>query len=245
MATLYEFYQVADDYIGMFSQYVYQTFTIGTTGANNAFNVYSVKCKFQNWGGGGGTITAAIKATSAGVPTGSALCSGTILENTISGEQVKEIIMTTNPSLSPSTKYAIQLHITADGVNVMRKHGSATYSGGNEGYGDGASSWTPDSDDIYFEVWGNPAGVTLTPTALAITTLMPTIIHATIHAETIPLNSTMQIISPTFRINQPLGTIQIGTGTIGSHFIATDYPIVEGLIAGTTKQTINPNLEIS
>ena len=38
-------------------------------------------------------------------------------------------------------------------------------------------------------------------------------------------------------------TIQQEPNTIGQKFIATDYPNVEGLIAGTTKQTINPNLE--
>ena len=38
-------------------------------------------------------------------------------------------------------------------------------------------------------------------------------------------------------------TINIGTGTIGTRFIETDYPYEEGLIAGTTKQTDNPNLE--
>jgi len=38
------------------------------------------------------------------------------------------------------------------------------------------------------------------------------------------------------------GTIIIGTGTIGTRFIETDYPIEEGLIGGTTKQTGKPNL---
>ena len=39
------------------------------------------------------------------------------------------------------------------------------------------------------------------------------------------------------------GTIIVGTGTVGTQNIATDYPNEEGLIAGTTKQTGNPNLE--
>ena len=39
------------------------------------------------------------------------------------------------------------------------------------------------------------------------------------------------------------GTIVVGSGTIGTKEITTDYPIEEGLIAGTTKQTGNPNLE--
>lgn len=38
-------------------------------------------------------------------------------------------------------------------------------------------------------------------------------------------------------------TISQGPGTVGTTFINKDYPNVEGLIAGTTKQTTNPNLE--
>ena len=37
--------------------------------------------------------------------------------------------------------------------------------------------------------------------------------------------------------------VRVGTGGVGTRFIETDYPYVEGLIAGTTKQTGNPNLE--
>ncbi len=32
-------------------------------------------------------------------------------------------------------------------------------------------------------------------------------------------------------------------GTVGTQEIANDYPNIEGLIAGTTKQTGSPNLE--
>ena len=37
--------------------------------------------------------------------------------------------------------------------------------------------------------------------------------------------------------------VSIGTGSIGTKIVATDYPNEEGLVAGTTKQTGNPNLE--
>ena len=33
------------------------------------------------------------------------------------------------------------------------------------------------------------------------------------------------------------------TGTIGTKAMDKDYPYEEGLVAGTTKQTENPNLE--
>ena len=39
------------------------------------------------------------------------------------------------------------------------------------------------------------------------------------------------------------GTVVVGTGTVGTRFVRTEYPIEEGLIAGTTKQTNEPNLE--
>ena len=38
-------------------------------------------------------------------------------------------------------------------------------------------------------------------------------------------------------------TIQQGPATIGTTFLDKDYPITEGLIAATTKQTEKPNLE--
>ncbi len=38
------------------------------------------------------------------------------------------------------------------------------------------------------------------------------------------------------------GTVVVGTGTVGTRFVDKDYPNEEGLIAGTTKQTGDPNL---
>ena len=39
------------------------------------------------------------------------------------------------------------------------------------------------------------------------------------------------------------GTVTVGTGTIGTRFVDTDYPYEEGLTAGTTKQTEDLNIE--
>ncbi len=36
--------------------------------------------------------------------------------------------------------------------------------------------------------------------------------------------------------------VEVGTGTSGTRFIKTDWPIVEGLDAGTTKLSEEPNL---
>ena len=38
------------------------------------------------------------------------------------------------------------------------------------------------------------------------------------------------------------GTVVVGTGTVGTRFLDKDYPIEEGLIAGTTRQTGDPIL---
>lgn len=37
--------------------------------------------------------------------------------------------------------------------------------------------------------------------------------------------------------------VVVGTGTVGTRFVDKNYPVEEGLIAGTTKQTNRPNLE--
>lgn len=39
------------------------------------------------------------------------------------------------------------------------------------------------------------------------------------------------------------GTVTVGTGGLGSRFIRKDYPVDEGLDAGTTKQTGSAVLE--
>ena len=40
-----------------------------------------------------------------------------------------------------------------------------------------------------------------------------------------------------------MGTVKVGTGTVGTRFVDKDYPYEEGLEAGTTKQTGDPSLE--
>lgn len=42
--------------------------------------------------------------------------------------------------------------------------------------------------------------------------------------------------------NKGLGTVSEGPGTIGTRVLSKDYPVEEGLTAGTTKQTGIPYL---
>ena len=44
-------------------------------------------------------------------------------------------------------------------------------------------------------------------------------------------------------INKGLGTVSEGPGGHGTRIIAKRYPVEEGLVAGSTKQTDNPNIE--
>ena len=37
--------------------------------------------------------------------------------------------------------------------------------------------------------------------------------------------------------------VEVGTGKSGSRFLKRDWPVEEGLTAGTTKQTNNPSLK--
>jgi len=39
------------------------------------------------------------------------------------------------------------------------------------------------------------------------------------------------------------GTVKEGPGSVGTRVMEKDYPYVEGLTAGDTKQTGNPNVE--
>jgi len=40
--------------------------------------------------------------------------------------------------------------------------------------------------------------------------------------------------------------VEVGTGTLGTRFLKRDYPIEEGLTAGTTKQEgTKPHLEVT
>ena len=39
------------------------------------------------------------------------------------------------------------------------------------------------------------------------------------------------------------GTVVVGTGSVGTRFIETDYPNEEGLVAGTTITAKDPTLE--
>lgn len=173
MATKYEWYtnleggqeNVYTDHWGA------QTFTVGTTGTNENFNVSSVKLKFYKYGSPTGTITVSIRATSGGDPTGSDLASGTMSVTgvTTDSEGVYYTITFGTPyELSASTQYAIVVRLSDGGANNnlrwRRDDVDATYTGGHYGLStDSGVNWGMlDNYDYQFEVWGDSASGTNT-----------------------------------------------------------------------------------
>lgn len=142
-----------------------QTFTVGTLGANENFNVSSVKIRGSTTGSPSGVITVSIRATSAGLPTGGDLCSGTT--SFPSGTEWKEITMSPSYKLNKSTKYALVVRATsADHSNYFGwtyNYTGGSYTGGEVCTStDSGSSWTANSGfpsyytgDAWFEIWGN------------------------------------------------------------------------------------------
>ncbi len=83
------------------------------------------------------------------------------------------------------------------------------------------------------------------PVAATTSILTPTlIIPLTITPDTLAAIATIQDVSLMMPVVN--GTIVVGSGTIGSQYIATRYPVEDGLTAGTTTQQGTykyPNLE--
>ncbi len=137
--TQYETYNAGDDgYVQLYgSTWVSQMFTIGTVGSNVPHKITSVKLYLD---APSATIaydtTVSIRATSSSAPTGSDLCSGVILADTITiTETWYEVTMSpSNIILHPSTMYAIVVRCPGTGaLNQLywRSDGSTpTYTGG-------------------------------------------------------------------------------------------------------------------
>lgn len=91
------------------------------------------------------------------------------------------------------------------------------------------------------------ADITINPSTLTLSTTNPNPVILLNGSWGTPQELVLSLKAPTIigpvPVITPTGTITVGTGGIGSKFIATRYPVEEGLIAGTTKQTTKPNLE--
>jgi hypothetical protein len=153
-STRYEYYNTGDDnYYGLPSKG--QTFTVGAA----AHTITGVKVKIGR-GGGGYNIYAYIYATANGLPTGSALTSGSIPANDVVAgtDGAWYMINVTSYTLSANTMYALVIAYNQY-VYWRVDTSSPTYSGGCaiDYSWENHTSW-----DYMFEVYGDtpwpPAG---------------------------------------------------------------------------------------
>lgn len=155
----YEYYSTGDDDYGEVYGVLYKGQTFTTASQHYVSFVRLLLYRVGN----PGTLTVGIYATSSGLPTGTALASGTINANTFttsSSGAWYNVTLTTPYQLSTSTVYCVVLN---GGVDVNNKIGwrtdltSPSYSGGNFVYSNnGGSSWAGAAYDFLFEIWDLP-----------------------------------------------------------------------------------------
>lgn len=162
----YEYYNVNDDgqRFAFAINWLCQTFTIGTVGPNENFNVSFVRLKLFRKNNPG-TVTVSIQGVDvANKPDGVDVAVGTIDGNSVTaatGGAWYDIVLSSF-ELQASTQYAIVIRaLTGDGSNYISwriDEGGATYLGGKKGASpDSGVTWSMvDIQDFMFEVWGTP-----------------------------------------------------------------------------------------
>lgn len=180
MADLQDYYNTGEDaethFYGV--NWAGQTFT-----ASGNYSATSVKVKVFRVGSPG-TVTAHLRATSAGVPTGGDLASGTTNGNSFTTDTAGawvEITFSVPYSVTASTVYAVILDASSgSGPNRgdwKRDSSSPSYTDGLYVYStDSGSSWSDVvTHDHMFEVWGDAGTVyaegTKTVTAAGVVSL--------------------------------------------------------------------------
>ena len=158
MATLYENFTDAPDgqrFIAL--AWAGQTFTPSTT---HIITIVKIKLYLRNAGETPGTVTVGIRTTSAGLPTGNDLASGTTDGDTLtddSGGEWREIELGAGTVLTATNKYAIAVRLTVPNANnkvAWKRVGAGGYAGGNTVTSGDGSTWFTDSSDHLFEAWG-------------------------------------------------------------------------------------------
>jgi len=161
--TLYEYFRAGNEAgSARGANWLFQTFTPGTTGDASNFVLSKVKLYAQRTGSPG-TFTVGLRATSSDLPTGADLATGTINGNNLgTGYAWTEIAMSSYTCVA-GTKYALVFSApSGDGSNLvtLQREDSAGYAGGNGGYStDSGANWSGETNDFLFEVYGD-----LTPT---------------------------------------------------------------------------------
>lgn len=158
MSTLKDYYIAAGTGTAYVSgtQWRAQTFI-----ASSNYTICSVKLKVQRSGYGGGNVIAAIRNTTAGIPSGSDLCSIVVNRDLLEASPGGwyEFIFSSQISLVSGTMYAIVFKGSIpDSGNMVYFTGSGDeYPAGNHFYtNDSGGSWTQyytGTSDIAFETY--------------------------------------------------------------------------------------------
>lgn len=150
--------------------------------------------------------------------------------------------------LDASTAYYIVVEGSSQTYRYNGEGGGLTYpylgtlvswtAGVDTGNDEAQKAWNIESIDV-----AAPASATVTPSALALSLALPAA-SAVVNDTVLPsaLALTLTLNSPLAKSNVSQGTIRSDAGSVGMTPVRAEYPVVEGLIATTTKQTKNPNL---
>ena len=148
--TIFESYSTGDDYDWDISttSWSAQTFTpaVGHTITGVSFKMKAASSP--------GTITASLRATSGGHPTGGDLISATIDGSALSSiADWHEIYFPTGYALNAGTKYAVVIRASGSALKLRSDITSGGYSGGNIEYSmDSGATWGTDATyDFLFQ----------------------------------------------------------------------------------------------
>lgn len=152
--ALQEFYNTGDDIDAPITVTTWRGQTWTTT---SAYNITSVKLKLYRGGTPPTNVTVSIRATSAGLPTGADLTSGSIAGSTVTeGTPGSFIEIPLTPyALSNATKYAIVCRVDDAGCTWRVDNSSPSYAGGNGCTSTNSGvNWTTGGWDSMFEIYG-------------------------------------------------------------------------------------------
>ena len=168
MATLYEYQTVRDSgwgtgYWGV-DHWAAQSFTVGTIGDNENFDITTVKIMGKRVGNDR-TLNLYLYASSGDEPTGEVLSSGSIgTDNWATDAYSWQSVSMSSYTLIASTKYVVVMKITNSGNSDFLYFGvngdPGSYTGGIFlETQDGGDTWDIKTDDACFEIWGEAAAV--------------------------------------------------------------------------------------
>ncbi len=130
-----------------------------TFAANTTYQIGGVVLRLAKAGSPAGTFNVSIRATSADLPTGPDLVTGSISPSAVTVEADYVIPFSTVMTINSGTVYAIVFSLpSGDASNYFqfRYNNSSVYAGGREcSSSNSGSSWTGQTFDVYFKTLAN------------------------------------------------------------------------------------------